>query len=544
MNSLLSAVRIWIVGALLCVSVPAPARATSPQAVPIFMLSEEWNGSGMPGHRPDRPSYWTTSPGAVATWDPAFASRVRAHVEVFVIAHGNEDAGVGTYTITHAAGVETVEIALDPSETSRTWRLLGEFDFDGGPGQGVTLRKTGGGMYRAAAVRFGVRGGSGSIIQSLVLDTPVEGPAAGGAWEPVDRTFSDIVGHPAAYAIQRLANRGVVGPSDGERFSPDSGLSVDQWRTWRERATADPGTPPAPGERPMPSDAPGERSPRMTVGELRMATAAFPIPVARQGPWLEHRPLPELDRDDDQVATRGDAARVLWWLVEEILEAGPPLDGEWELTFIEEFNGDALDTDVWRSAAGAPGHIMSSRWPENVEVREGFLRLLTRKESRGGRVWTTGNIWTREFMQQYGYFEARLRCGAATGLNNAFWLMTDNSRDDPVHFEIDMTEARHPNQNLVSVHDWAGRHHVDSELMITEESTSDHFHVYAAEWTPTEITFYFNGRRVRTVEHDYCREPSRVRLSSAVGAFAGTVTDALDGTAMEVDYVRVFRRIR
>jgi hypothetical protein len=34
-----------------------------------------------------------------------------------------------------------------------------------------------------------------------------------------------------------------------------------------------------------------------------------------------------------------------------------------------------------------------------------------------------------------------------------------------------------------------------------------------------------------------------VRLSSAVGTFAGTVSDALDGTSMDVDYVRVYRLV-
>ena len=140
------------------------------------------------------------------------------------------------------------------------------------------------------------------------------------------------------------------------------------------------------------------------------------------------------------------------------VRSGPPDPNQWAVTFDETFEGTSLDQEVWAMESGAPRHITSSRWPENVQVRDGLLRLLTRKESRGGKEWTTGNIWTRTFKQQYGYFEARMKIGSASGLNNAFWLMTTNKRTDPMHFEIDIAEAKYPFRNNISLHNWSGDH--------------------------------------------------------------------------------------
>ena len=44
------------------------------------------------------------------------------------------------------------------------------------------------------------------------------------------------------------------------------------------------------------------------------------------------------------------------------------------------------------------------------------------------------------------------------------------------------------------------------------------------------------------MSHDYCRAASPLRLSSAVIRFAGRITEALDGTAQVVDWVRVYER--
>ncbi|MDQ3813761.1 MAG: glycoside hydrolase family 16 protein, partial [Armatimonadota bacterium] len=220
---------------------------------------------------------------------------------------------------------------------------------------------------------------------------------------------------------------------------------------------------------------------------------------------------------------------------------GPPAHGAWEMTFHDEFEGDKLDVDTWRIEAGSPGHILSSRWPENVEVKDGLLRLLTKREERGGKKWTSGNIWTKTFTQQYGYFEARMRIGKASGLNNAFWLMTTKKKTDPYHFEIDITEAHYPHRSQMTLHNWSGEHWARSKTGVVADDLSADFHVYALEWTEKELVWYLDGVEMWRTAHDICRDASPLRFSSAVAHFAGRIGPELDGTDMAVDWVRVYR---
>ncbi|HEY3320006.1 MAG TPA: glycoside hydrolase family 16 protein [Planctomycetota bacterium] len=215
---------------------------------------------------------------------------------------------------------------------------------------------------------------------------------------------------------------------------------------------------------------------------------------------------------------------------------------QWELTFHDEFDEEKLDTRVWDVESAAPGHIQSSRWPENVQVGGGICRFLTKKEQRGGKDWTTASIWTHSFKQQYGYFEARMKIGAASGLNNAFWLMTRNKKTDPVHFEIDICEAHYPDKVPMNLHNWAGEHWAKSETWKAPEDLSKEFHVYGLEWTESELIWTFDGKPIRHLKHTICKDAAPVRLSTAVFPWAGKVSDALDGTSMDVDWVRVYKR--
>ena len=130
----------------------------------------------------------------------------------------------------------------------------------------------------------------------------------------------------------------------------------------------------------------------------------------------------------------------------------------WRLTWSDEFDyPEARFDERWESQNQANDHILSSRWRENVEVRDGVLRLVARKESRGGQDWTAGSVWTkRQF--QYGYFEARYRYAPSTGTNNSFWLMTPPSGPHPAkgkRFEIDINEGHYPNEINTNIHNWS-----------------------------------------------------------------------------------------
>ena len=226
---------------------------------------------------------------------------------------------------------------------------------------------------------------------------------------------------------------------------------------------------------------------------------------------------------------------------------------KWELIWSDEFNGSDKDLDRrWASQNGPSSHILCSRWRENVTVTNGLLRIIARKEKRGGQDWTAGCIWTRE-MFQYGYFECRYRYAAAEGLNNSFWLMptSTNKITRGKFFEIDINEGHFPNKVNNNIHNHSdtkivngNRTHPTSPRKFTfsGKNFADEFQVHGLEWNENELVFYLNGKELRRVKNEFCHSPASIWLSLAVIPWAGRITDAIDGKAMEVDYVRVYRR--
>jgi beta-glucanase (GH16 family) len=68
------------------------------------------------------------------------------------------------------------------------------------------------------------------------------------------------------------------------------------------------------------------------------------------------------------------------------------------------------------------------------------------------------------------------------------------------------------------------------------------FQTYGLEWNEKELVFYFNGKELRRERNTICNHPAPIWLSLAIIPWAGKVTDAINGTRMEVDYVRVYQR--
>lgn len=219
----------------------------------------------------------------------------------------------------------------------------------------------------------------------------------------------------------------------------------------------------------------------------------------------------------------------------------------WELAWNDEFDYTSRDEllKVWESAAQSHTHILCSRWPENVEVTGNTVKLVNRKESRGGQDWTSASIWTRQDFQ-YGYFECRYKYAGATGTNNSFWIMTRGDASEPMvgkRFELDINEGHYPNEVNCTIHNWSDKPHKSTHNEATYEGQdfSKEYHVAGLEWTESDIIFFFDGKEVWRSKNEFSFTPAPVLLSEAIIAWAGEVTDAIDGTFMEVDYVRVYK---
>lgn len=94
-----------------------------------------------------------------------------------------------------------------------------------------------------------------------------------------------------------------------------------------------------------------------------------------------------------------------------------------------------------------------------------------------------------------------------------------------------------------------GKHQSDGGKLETARPY-DGFHVYAAEWYPDRIDFFFDQRKYHTTPLDQAgaggdnpfRKPHYLLLNFALGgSWGGTIDDANLPQQYLVDYVRVYQ---
>lgn len=218
----------------------------------------------------------------------------------------------------------------------------------------------------------------------------------------------------------------------------------------------------------------------------------------------------------------------------------------WSMVWHDEFRSNKTIDSNWKAENAAPGHILSSRWRENINVKRGSVMLNNRKEQREGKEWTAGSMTCKQQFQ-YGYFECRMKISAAAATNNSFWFYQWNATDKLQAFEIDVVEGHYPNDMNSNIHNRGVKGTAKTKTVTNHcydvEDLSADYHVYGLWWTEESLTFYLDGKAVWTTPNTCCFQPANMVLGSAVISWAGAVTDAIDGTAMSVDYVRVWKQI-
>jgi len=152
-------------------------------------------------------------------------------------------------------------------------------------------------------------------------------------------------------------------------------------------------------------------------------------------------------------------------------------------------------------------------------------------------------MWTKRKFK-YGYLECRYRYAKATGTNNSFWMMSSGMpKDAPGKVEIDINEGHYPDEINMNIHNWSGKRWARSKhLKVAGSDLAEEFHVYGLEWNQEELIWYFDGREIRREPNTICHGEAPVLLSLAIIKWAGAVTDAIHGTSMDVDYVRVYQK--
>jgi beta-glucanase (GH16 family) len=246
------------------------------------------------------------------------------------------------------------------------------------------------------------------------------------------------------------------------------------------------------------------------------------------------------------------------------------------MSWSDEFDGSALDLTRWSYRASGP-RFDATVTPEAVSVGDGALTIKTYTEEEEHYVGMIGSYLHPGggFEQTYGYFEARMKFNNAPGQWSAFWLQSPtlgNPLGDPATAGVEMDIAEHrtqcveapaptPPQTCSPTNDisdriqqaliWDGYGPESKSAVKLSDPLAGlgngSWHTWSLRWTPTDVTFYYDGVPTWSQTQPISRRDEYMILSSDVGEFfAGAIpaggygSRATTTTKTQVDYVRVW----
>jgi beta-glucanase (GH16 family) len=225
----------------------------------------------------------------------------------------------------------------------------------------------------------------------------------------------------------------------------------------------------------------------------------------------------------------------------------------WTLTFEDDFTTGSLDPSKWIDLAyyglrfgGSPPVNYYS--PTSFSFGATTVSLLAEDVpiTASGQLipYQVGHIeWTAPLEQQHGYFEIRCRVPDTDEMWPAFWLASRHAWPP----EIDIFEFyTNDRSSFESTQHWGvdtGSGHPKETRKHPVCLAGKLFHIYACEWKPGEIRWYYDNRLVRIATNglsDFIH-PMHVIVNNAVDARPGHFPqNSSYPNQFIVDYVRVY----
>jgi beta-glucanase (GH16 family) len=261
-----------------------------------------------------------------------------------------------------------------------------------------------------------------------------------------------------------------------------------------------------------------------------------------------------------------------------IASSGPLAAAPWELVWSDEFNGTGLpDKTKWKYEVGWVRNNELQYYTkdrlENIRQENGSLVIEGRKEKfknpgykpgadpknrRSGAEfadYTAASINTDGIAGfLYGRIEVRAKLPQGKGIWPAIWMMGTNhsAAGWPRCGEIDIMEfvGKEPDKVHATVH-WFGtnKHQSLGSRITTKEPYAD-FHLYAVEWYPDRMDFYFDKEKYFTYpiakagegpENPFHKAHYLLINLALGGSWGGPMDDAVLPQKYYIDYVRVYR---
>jgi hypothetical protein len=242
------------------------------------------------------------------------------------------------------------------------------------------------------------------------------------------------------------------------------------------------------------------------------------------------------------------------------------------LDFSEEFTGTTLDTSKW-----LPNYL--PHWVPAADIADtaarytisnGTIKLRVDQDQppwnpdQDGTVVSSAiqtfnqNNWHKfnssavnrnnlptfnGYSTKYGYVEVRAKNSNAGGVGHqALWLVGTNTTGG--QSEIDMIETffSTPNSWRIAAYGWGDPNFLGSWSLDTvpvSGSPTTEFHIYAMDWTPTQLRFYYDGQLVKTL-NDAPNTAMGIIMNIYTGAGSGQ-PNSVWPKQWEVDYLRVYK---
>ena len=250
-------------------------------------------------------------------------------------------------------------------------------------------------------------------------------------------------------------------------------------------------------------------------------------------------------------------------------------DGEYVRTWSDEFDGDALDRNVWRPDCGYVfGGTNTSLYVDSEEtafVQDGNLVLRTLEKQNNGYESVAPHIKsTGKFAMSYGRLEIRAKMPKGLGMWPALWMMPVDSMN-MARSEIDLMEMPVTEKDYAAAGDklyarqigtlhWCTPNGKNYEAKTIElyaenfESLDNGYHTYAVEIDTDQVRMYFDEALCMSlnlsddgIKFAYGDVPRYIILSS--GGIEGLSSAVLNpeleygDKEMLVDYVRAYIRV-
>lgn len=318
------------------------------------------------------------------------------------------------------------------------------------------------------------------------------------------------------------------------------------------------------------------------------ATGQVVVPYIQQGKTFDFA----VKKSDQQftsdagssivISTAGNAAAARSLVVEQIKADVPPApempewlgkrppttEGDWKLTFEDNFEGDKVDLTKWNIYTSNFWDKRTHFSKDNVIVEGGFAKLRYEKKrgfenddpTKKETDYVCGFLDAYgKWVQRYGYFEARVKLPQAPGLWPAFWTMPDRGEavgpqwkrasTEKGGMELDILEhlTRWGPYRYNIAHHWDGygkEHKANGTSQAYFQPDKDGFVTAGVLWLPGQATYYANGQAVGTWKDERVGNVQSYPILYMVSG--GWDNNALDDKQLPadfvVDYIRCWQR--